>query len=535
MKTLTIPQRISIGLVLLVSAAILLGAVALWRITAIDHHIRVLSGNSLPSVVTLSGIAQSNFVAMKVTRTALLAAVDRDRDLLTTCGTDFAAAVADGEKLCDAYQALITDTEDRQIFVAARTERDRFIALASRVLTLISEGKDAEARRLMRDEAEPAANAAIQRLDQGIQHNVMFATREVAEARDKVRNSFLVIGTAVAVAACLGILLGTMLSRSTKRILRELADTLEAGATRTAEASGQLASISRTVASGCAEQGSSVAETGAALEQMSATIRCTADNAAQAKELAQQARAAAQAGTTTMADMDAAMKSIGEASIEVAKIVRQIDEIAFQTNILALNAAVEAARAGEAGAGFAVVADEVRSLAQRSAAAARETAGRIEAALESSRRGELSCSRVGGALGEIAERVNAADKFVAEIATAAQEQSQGIRQIGTAMAQLDQVAQENAARADEGANAAADLTSQAANVRGIVDRLRALVVPGRGAANANTGLPRVLAPPPGGSQARGQLRSAQRRIPMPGDDGSPAAIHDAEDRHFKDF
>jgi len=535
MRTLTIPQRIGIGLLILVGSAVLLGAVSLWRITSIDHHVHVLSGNSLPSVVTLSGITQSTFVAMTAVRTALLAAVDRDRELLAACGADFAAAVRDRARLCADYAALVSDAEDRRIFVAATSDGNRFLAAAERVLSLSAEGKDTEARKLMRDEVEPAAKAVVENLDQGIEYNVRFATREVTQARDKVRRSFIVIGTAVAVATILGACLATALSRATKRVLREIADTLEVGATRTAEASGQLASISRTLASGCTEQGSSIAETSAALEQMSATIRCTADNAAQAKELAQQARAAAAAGTGTMTEMEAAMKSIGAASVEVAKIVRQIDEIAFQTNILALNAAVEAARAGEAGAGFAVVADEVRSLAQRSAAAARETAGRIEAALESSRRGEASCHRVGTALGEIAERVTTANKYVAEIATAAHEQSHGIRQIGTAINQLDQVAQENAARADEGAGAAADLTGQAAHVRGVVDRLRSLVVPGRRRIGSDSLPPRPPVTTSRRPPSPGPLSPVPHRIPMPGDESIRGSLADAEDRHFKDF
>ncbi len=162
-------------------------------------------------------------------------------------------------------------------------------------------------------------------------------------------------------------------------------------------------------------------------------------------------------------------------SAEVAKIVKNIDEIAFQTNILALNAAVEAARAGEAGAGFAVVADEVRSLAQRSAAAAKETADKIEAAIANSRKGSQCTAKVEESLTQIAEKVTSTDSLVAEIATAAREQAQGIEQINAAIAQMDKVSQSNSASAEESASAAEELDAQAETLKDQVAKLRLLV------------------------------------------------------------
>jgi methyl-accepting chemotaxis protein len=176
-----------------------------------------------------------------------------------------------------------------------------------------------------------------------------------------------------------------------------------------------------------------------------------------------------------MEGMRSAMNDIKSSSDEIAKIVKTIDEIAFQTNILALNAAVEAARAGEAGAGFAVVADEVRALAQRAATAAKETAGKIETAIHKSSQGVAISEGVAQALTEIVEKARQVDSFVGEIAQASNEQSQGIGQVNNAVGQMDKVTQSNASGAEETAAAAEELNAQAAALRDSVVELQNLV------------------------------------------------------------
>jgi methyl-accepting chemotaxis protein len=175
-----------------------------------------------------------------------------------------------------------------------------------------------------------------------------------------------------------------------------------------------------------------------------------------------------------MQAMSLAMGEIQTSSNDIAKIIRTIDEIAFQTNILALNAAIEAARAGEAGAGFAVVAEEVRSLAQRSALAARETAAKIEGAITKTGQGVAISAKVAASLGEIVEKVRQMDTLVAEVATASREQNQGVQEINSAMGQMDKVVQSNAASAEESAAAAEELNAQAEMFKGAVDALEQL-------------------------------------------------------------
>jgi methyl-accepting chemotaxis protein len=208
---------------------------------------------------------------------------------------------------------------------------------------------------------------------------------------------------------------------------------------------------------------------------MSSMSKRNAEHTFKANELAKEARAAADKGVGDMRTMAAAMDDIKGSSDEIAKIIKTIDEIAFQTNILALNAAVEAARAGEAGMGFAVVADEVRNLAQRCAQAAKETSAKIEGAISKSSQGVEITSKVAMVLNDVVTKVRQVDELVTEVASASREQTDGIAQINMAVSQMDKVTQSNAATAEESSAAAQELNAQAETMNQSVAELMELV------------------------------------------------------------
>lgn len=243
--------------------------------------------------------------------------------------------------------------------------------------------------------------------------------------------------------------------------LRKVVDNLNAGSEQTAAASSQVSSASQTLAEGASEQAASLEETSSSLEEMSSMTARNSENAEKVKNLVNETRTAADTGTTDMQAMAIAMNEIKVSSDDIAKIIKSIDEIAFQTNILALNAAVEAARAGEAGMGFAVVAEEVRNLAQRAANAAKETASKIENAVTKTAQGVDLSDRVAKSLKAIVERIHQVDALAAEVASASREQSQGLEQVNVAVSQMDKVTQGNAASAEESASASEELNAQA--------------------------------------------------------------------------
>jgi methyl-accepting chemotaxis protein len=289
-------------------------------------------------------------------------------------------------------------------------------------------------------------------------------------------NRILLVGVIVGVAGLLvtaGVFFLAL--RRVSRRLSASADMLDAAAGQVASAAQQITGASQALAEGASEQAASLEETSASLEEMASMTRRNAENAQSAKDLAAQTRGAADAGANDMREMSEAMDAIKGASDNIAKIIKTIDEIAFQTNILALNAAVEAARAGEAGMGFAVVAEEVRNLAQRSAQAAKETAEKIEDCIFKSEAGVGISTKVAGRLEEITAKARQVDELVAEIATASREQSQGIDQVNTAVTQMDKVTQSNAASAEESASAAEELSAQATMLESAVGDLLSLV------------------------------------------------------------
>ena len=223
--------------------------------------------------------------------------------------------------------------------------------------------------------------------------------------------------------------------------------------------------------------------------------RRSAEIARQAAALSTETRDAAVEGNQAMARMSAAITDIARSAEETAKIIKTIDEIAFQTNILALNAAVEAARAGEAGMGFAVVAEEVRCLAQRSATAAKETTEKIEDSIQKSAQGVTISAKVAASLQEIVGKARECDTIIAEIARATGEQSQGISQVLTSVTQMDQVTQTTAASAEESAAGAEELNAQAVSVDGITSQLQQLVTGRNDLARKDTPAPAATRSP----------------------------------------
>ncbi|HLP97123.1 MAG TPA: methyl-accepting chemotaxis protein [Sideroxyarcus sp.] len=229
-------------------------------------------------------------------------------------------------------------------------------------------------------------------------------------------------------------------------------------------ASKEIASGNSDLSQRTEEQASSLEETAASMEELTSTVKQNAENAKQANQLAIGASEVAAKGGTVVHEVVTTMDSINESSRKIVDIISVIDGIAFQTNILALNAAVEAARAGEQGRGFAVVAGEVRNLAQRSAAAAKEIKTLIGDSVEKVDGGSKLVAQAGQTMEEIVTSIRRVADIMSEITAASQEQSQGIEQVNTAITQMDEVTQQNAALVEEAAAAAESMEEQSYNL-----------------------------------------------------------------------
>ena len=248
--------------------------------------------------------------------------------------------------------------------------------------------------------------------------------------------------------------------------------TVRSGTETIATASTQVAAGNLDLSARTEQQASSLEETASSMEELTSTVRQNADNARQAHVLADTASGVARRGGDVIAQVVQTMQQINASSSKIADIIGVIDGIAFQTNILALNAAVEAARAGEQGRGFAVVATEVRSLAQRSAAAAREIKTLIADSTSTVASGSALVQQAGATMDELVGSVRRVTDIMEEITAASAEQSAGIEQINHAISEMDHVTQQNAALVEQSAAAAAAMQEQAATLAQVVSVFR---------------------------------------------------------------
>ncbi|WP_447741795.1 methyl-accepting chemotaxis protein [Variovorax boronicumulans] len=498
-KNWTIGMRLGAGFALVLALLVAVAGISVLRLQGVgeatqDMASRTLSKERLATAWQLGTATNS-------VRTFSLLKSD-DAQVQAHLQKQIAATSATISETQKALEALLVSPEELALSADIQKRRGEYIALRQQILQLKTEGRKDEAATRTDTQLLPMLDG----YDAGIRAMVAHQQKHIdstAAAIDAQYRAGLIYIVALAVAAlALGAVLAWLLTRSIAdpvaealliaetvasgdlsqefeterggdfgRLLRgmgEMEDTLTDLVTRIKASTDSIAVASRQIAAGnqdlssrTEEQASSLEQTAASMEELTSTVKQNADNARQANQLAVSASEVAVKGGAVVSQVVDTMGSINASSRKIVDIIGVIDGIAFQTNILALNAAVEAARAGEQGRGFAVVASEVRSLAQRSAAAAKEIKTLIGDSVEKVEEGSKQVAEAGRTMEEIVGSVKRVTDIMGEITAASQEQTSGIEQINQAITQMDQVTQQNAALVEEASAAAQSLQEQA--------------------------------------------------------------------------
>lgn len=474
---MTVGKRFALLAGLLLAMGGLIAAVALWSSWRVSTDVESLTGDSIPGVV-YAGAVKADVYRLRVDY--LWHILERDPGEMQKVEQDLATVNERLKADLKAYEDSITAEEDRQNFAKLKELVAGVTDAWDQVQPLSRGGKKDDAFDLYTRAVRPIMISAADRLDTMVQWNqnsIQKTTTSTMAAVNSSRWAVLVL-TLLAIAG--GVSISWLMIRTLTRELNRTVAELAEGAEQIASAASQVSSSSQSLAQGSSEQAASIEETSASGEEISSMARKNAENCRSMAELVSTSQEAIASTNRQLEEMIASMNGINESSDKIAKIIKVIDEIAFQTNILALNAAVEAARAGDAGMGFAVVADEVRSLAQRSAQAAKDTAALIEDSIAKSNQGKVKVDQVAQAIRVITSDSSRIKVLVDEVNLGSEEQSRGLDQISKAIVQMEQVTQTTAANAEEGAAAAEELNAQSEALKDVVSHVNAMVNSGDG-------------------------------------------------------
>jgi len=506
MKNLKIGTRLAVGFGLILLFMAVVTAIGIGHMQTVAEATRDMMQQPLAKERLISDWYRVIHTGVRRT-TAIVKSSD------PTLAAFFAEDTAQGTKEVEALQKqvvpLIAEGDEKALYDKMLDQRKRYLGARDTIAKLKKEGKLDEAEAMLNDTFVPMSKVYLESLNQLLTMQRKTIDNQAAQIEERYLSSrHFMIGFALAMLA-FGALCSWWLTRGiviplnravdvavavadknlrndivvetsceTGRLLQALKtmnDGLVSIVTEVRHGTDNIAAASTEIASGnldlssrTEEQASSLAETASSMEQLTSTVRQNADNARQANQLAMNASEVAQRGGAVVAQVVSTMDEINSSARKIVDIISVIDGIAFQTNILALNAAVEAARAGEQGKGFAVVATEVRSLAQRSAAAAKEIKELIGNSVDKVDAGSTLVSQAGATMDEVVTSIQRVTDIMGEITSASSEQSSGIEHVNHAISQMDSVTQQNAALVEEAAAAAASLQDQAASLAQVV-------------------------------------------------------------------